>query len=118
MDNQDIVNNLQLKNVLRIEKKEADESITCKKPIKEVDTQFVGKIVLLEIGNNLIAKEEDGNGSIYLRIINTIENFDAFTQDRLSVYDRMWDGCGCKVDYNKVWNRIENKCNCKDMNRN
>ncbi|OLS26724.1 MAG: hypothetical protein HeimC3_08260 [Candidatus Heimdallarchaeota archaeon LC_3] len=92
MNNQDIVNNLHLKNVLRIEKKEADESITCEKPIKEVDTHFVGKIVLLEIENNLIAKKEDGKGSIYLRIINSIEDFDAFTQDRLRIYDRMWDG--------------------------
>jgi len=23
----------------------------------------------------------------------------AFIRDRLDTYDRMWDGCGCKIDY-------------------
>jgi hypothetical protein len=22
-----------------------------------------------------------------------------FVRERLEAYDRMWDGCGCKVDY-------------------
>ena len=24
---------------------------------------------------------------------------DAFVKDRLDTYERMWDGCGCKVHY-------------------
>jgi len=24
---------------------------------------------------------------------------DLFIDERMETYDRMWDGCGCKVDY-------------------
>ena len=24
---------------------------------------------------------------------------DRFIQDRLAQYERMWDGCGCRIDY-------------------
>ena len=27
------------------------------------------------------------------------DEVDDFVRDRLAIYERMWDGCGCRVDY-------------------
>ena len=105
MNYSEIIKNLEIKNIIRIEKKTYEQSNNNDKCVKEVDTNFAGKICLLKAENKLIAREEDGKGSIYFRLMKDEEDFDAFTQDRLVIYDRMWDGCGCKVVYNEIWQK-------------
>jgi len=33
--------------------------------------------------------------------MKTKKEAEEFIKERLEIYNRMWDGCGCKVDYYK-----------------
>ena len=35
------------------------------------------------------------------RVVADLEAAGRFVDNRLAAYDRMWDGCGCKVDYDR-----------------
>ena len=108
MNSIDIIEILKSKNVLQFRKDNCFQILKEIKPYKEIDTHFVGKIVLFEVENEFIAMEEDGKSNYYLRIVKSKEDFDAFVHDRLSIYDRMWDGCGCKVEYTEIWEKNSN----------
>ncbi len=46
-----------------------------------------------------LVQEETPDGQILLRRLGSREAAEEFVEDRLATYERMWDGCGCKVDY-------------------
>jgi hypothetical protein len=50
-------------------------------------------------GDVLVAVEEPMPGKRVIRRLDDESEARAFVRDRLDTYERMWDGCGCKVDY-------------------
>jgi len=47
----------------------------------------------------LAAVERPGAGRRVVRPLPDEEAVRRFVADRLTAYERMWDGCGCKIDY-------------------
>jgi len=68
--------------------------------IREDDTCVAGWIRVLCIGDHFVVQEQTPEGEILVRRLNSRETAERFVEDRLSDYERMWDGCGCKIDYN------------------
>lgn len=58
-----------------------------------------GFIYLLRMGDTQIVAEHPDSTTAVLRRVASREAGDAFIAKRLETYDRMWDGCGCKIDY-------------------
>ena len=105
MDN--IFENLKQKNVYRASQQEIDQILNNYTIEKEVDTHMTGPIKILTINdlidqNKKLAIESDQKNQSFIRFIDN-ENIQEFIDERLSVYDKMWDGCGCKVFYDEVW---------------
>lgn len=48
---------------------------------------------------SFLVQEQTPSGEVLVRRFATRDDADAFVDDRLQTYDRMWDGCGCKVRY-------------------
>jgi hypothetical protein len=67
--------------------------------VREEDTRMSGWIRILEWDGVVLIQEETRGGEILVRKMATLEDADTFVKDRLDTYERMWDGCGCKVDY-------------------
>jgi len=67
--------------------------------VKETDAGLGGTIRLLRFGNDLYIQEETDKKELLLRGIESEQAADDFIRDRLETYERMWDGCGCKVHY-------------------
>jgi hypothetical protein len=63
------------------------------------ETGFAGQLVLLRGPTGLVAKEESKSGEYVVRPLDDQKKAEEFIQDRMSTYERMWDGCGCKIDY-------------------
>ena len=103
MDKSDLMNKLERKNVFQVKNDEDFGFINKYEPILEIETHFVGKILLFKLENDLLIKENDDQGYYYYRKIDNENDFNKFVKERLDLYDRMWDGCGCKADYNEVW---------------
>jgi hypothetical protein len=61
-------------------------------------TFIAGDLVIARDGDGLVAVEEPSPARRVIRRLAPQE-VRAFVQDRLDTYERMWDGCGCKVEY-------------------
>lgn len=69
------------------------------KVIQEKETHISDKIRLLKFKDELFVQEKSNKDEFLIRLMNTKKEADNFIKERLETYDRMWDGCGCKVDY-------------------
>jgi len=44
-------------------------------------------------------KEESKPGEYVVRPLDDEKKAEEFIQERMRMYERMWDGCGCRIDY-------------------
>jgi hypothetical protein len=63
------------------------------------DTRLAGWIRILRIEGRLVVQEETPEGEVLLRGLASRDAAERFVDRRLSDYERMWDGCGCRIDY-------------------
>ena len=69
------------------------------KIIIEKDTLISDKIRLLKFEDDFFIQEKSNKNEIIIRIVNSNSEGEIFINNRMETYDKMWDGCGCKVDY-------------------
>ncbi len=70
--------------------------------VREEDTCISGMIRILRLRNTVLVQEETPEREIVIRIRPTVEAEEEFVAGRLEIYERMWDGCGCKIDYSEA----------------
>ena len=63
------------------------------------DTGMAGTLAILRGPMGLVAVEEPARGQRAVRSLADHAAARAFVEERLATYDRMWNGCGCKIDY-------------------
>jgi hypothetical protein len=84
---------------LIISEEELDELLSTSELLVEENTYMSDKIRLLKYRDQLILQEKTTKDEYIIRSMNTIEDAEKFINERLEIYNRMWDGCGCKVEY-------------------
>lgn len=62
-------------------------------------THIAGDLVIVRDAVGAVAVEEPASRTRVLRRLADEAEVRRFVQDRLDTYERMWDGCGCKVEY-------------------
>ena len=67
--------------------------------VREDDTCVAGWIRILGISDHFVVQEQTPDGDILVRRLVSREAAEHFVEDRLNDYERMWDGCGCTIDY-------------------
>ncbi len=67
--------------------------------IERHDTYLVGDLLIVRLGDFLAAVEQPSRDERVLRRLADAEEMRRFVRQRLEEYERMWDGCGCKIDY-------------------
>lgn len=102
-----ILERLKEKNVAQITNEEASEILGSFTVEKEYETGIVGPIKILqgEDKSKKVILEEDAKGNNFIRFIHP-QDVEEFLGERQSIYDKMWDGCGCKVFYDEVWTPV------------
>jgi hypothetical protein len=63
------------------------------------DTLVAGDLLIVRGEAGLAAVEQPSPDERVVRLLSDEEEAHRFVADRLEQYERMWDGCGCKVDY-------------------
>ena len=96
-----IISSIKKKKYLIISEPELNELLSHSKMIIEENTHISDKIRLLKFKDELILQEKTTKDEFLIRSIKTQKEAEDFIRDRLEIYNRMWDGCGCKVDYYK-----------------
>ena len=69
--------------------------------LREADAGLWGKIRLLQLEPTglVLVQEISDKREILVRRFDDASTAEAFIDARLATYERMWDGCGCRVDY-------------------
>ncbi len=62
-------------------------------------TGLAGDLVIVRSAMGLAAVEQPAPNARVVRRLADADDARALVARRLETYDKMWDGCGCKVDY-------------------
>ena len=65
----------------------------------EKDTLISDKIRLLKFEDNFLIQEKSNKDELLIRLMKSKKEGEEFINSRMETYDKMWDGCGCKVEY-------------------
>ena len=76
------------------------ESFSQHFPVEERhQTQLAGELLIIRFGGDLAAVESPSRGARVARLLGGAVEARTFVERRMEEYERMWDGCGVKVDY-------------------
>jgi hypothetical protein len=65
----------------------------------EANTYLSDYIRILLYDNHVIIQEQTQKGEIIVREQESLEKARIFLANRMEIYEKMWNGCGCKVGY-------------------
>ena len=69
-------------------------------PVEERhNTQLAGELLIVWVEEELAAVESPSRDARVARLLGSREAVTKFVEKRMEEYERMWDGCGVKVDY-------------------
>ncbi|MDH3268685.1 MAG: hypothetical protein OEM46_07500 [Ignavibacteria bacterium] len=94
-----IIASAKKKKYLTIKKEELKILLDRSKILVEKDTYISDKIRLLKYEDELFIQEKSNKDEYLIRLMKTKKEAEEFIKQRLEIYDSMWDGCGCKVQY-------------------
>jgi predicted aminopeptidase len=80
----------------------AEEWVALSSSLPEVErhnTQLAGDLIIVRAGEKHIAVESPSRDARVARLLGSAQEARAFVAKRLEEYERMWDGCGVKVEY-------------------
>lgn len=73
--------------VLQIGAEDLQNVLGQSRVLYEIETHLAGPIRILELAGHILVRERRNKIAA-----------DRFVSARLETYERMWDGCGCKID--------------------
>jgi hypothetical protein len=85
--------------ILAVTETELAELLEAAEVLQDQDTLVAGHLRVLDLSGLILVQEETPEGQLLVRLAESVEAAQALVAGRLATYERMWDGCGCKVDY-------------------
>ena len=67
--------------------------------VERHDTYLAGDLLIVRLDGFFAAVEQPAPDERVLRQLADEEALRRFVRTRLEEYERMWDGCGCRIDY-------------------
>lgn len=90
---------MQQKAITTVSPQELHNFLSAAELVSEVDTHVNHTIRLLRYRGGLLLQEVSLDGEILVRSMTSREKAESFIEKRLDAYERMWDGCGCKINF-------------------
>lgn len=88
--------------VYKIQENQLSELLQCADEICfEQDTLISGPIRIIRFGNKYFVQETTDKKQIIVRKYGTLNNAQSFVDNRLNIYEKRWNGCGCKINYSQ-----------------
>jgi len=63
------------------------------------DTLVAGDLLVVATEHGPAAVERPRDDQRVVRLLGNDERVKSFVARRMAEYERMWDGCGCRIDY-------------------
>ncbi|HMU43760.1 MAG TPA: hypothetical protein PKA80_10695 [Ignavibacteriaceae bacterium] len=99
MSIQEILKKLEQTKVLQINEFDLKELLNSTSIVREEDSVINDYLRILDLSGTLVFQENDNKGNILIRKIESIETGNKLLESRRKIYENMWNGCGCKIDY-------------------
>ena len=79
--------------------KQLDRKLIFSEIITDRNTLISDHIRIRKINNEIIVQGKTDKNEIALHRLADESSAVNFVNERLEIYEKMWDGCGCKVKY-------------------
>ncbi|MGC8722591.1 MAG: hypothetical protein ACP5VF_01785 [Acidobacteriota bacterium] len=99
MTDESLLAQLDRSPVVRIGEQELAHLLSEGEIVMEENTGMAGPIRLLVWNRRFLFQEETPERQLLLRQMPSKEAAEQLVRSRLATYERMWDGCGCHIDY-------------------
>jgi len=99
MDTRELIEGIQEQRVVSLDPSRLSGLLEAVETLRAEDTRLSGWIRILRLGGHIAIQEETPEGEVLLRGAATREAAEQLVDKRLADYERMWDGCGCRIDY-------------------
>ncbi len=87
------------KNILLLPRDELDGILSASQVLVDKDTLMSDRIRILKSGDSVFVQEITARDELSIRMMDSFEEANLLVEKRMETYERMWDGCGCKVNY-------------------
>jgi len=95
----DVIQQIESQAIIALDAEDLPMLIEASDTIRADDTCVAGWIRILSLGGHVLVQEQTSEGEVLLRRLSSRDSAEEFVEHRLTAYERMWDGCGCKIDY-------------------
>jgi hypothetical protein len=85
--------------VVELTEPELDRLLASGETLRNDDTSMAGRIRILSLDGLIVVQEQTPGHRFVARSLPSLERAQSFVDERLATYDKIWDGCGCRVDY-------------------
>jgi hypothetical protein len=99
VDPRDLIEGVEERKVLSLGPGDLPRLLEITETIRAEDTRLSGWIRILSLNGRVLLQEETPDGEVLLRRLASRTSAERFVERRLADYERMWDGCGCRIDY-------------------
>ena len=99
MDASKIIREVSKSGVVKIDRDDLSDLLQRAEVVREEDTTLAGRIRVLLLDGHTLVQEETPDRDVLVRRLASIDGANRLVDSRLADYERMWDGCGCKIDY-------------------
>ncbi|MEJ2580612.1 MAG: hypothetical protein P8127_03075 [Acidobacteriota bacterium] len=99
MNGHELVAKLQSPAPIPVDRENLVNLLETAEVLRQDNTCVAGWIRILSIDGAILVQEETPDGNALARRMASIEDANSFVDNRLGTYERMWDGCGCKINY-------------------
>jgi hypothetical protein len=98
-DQHQIVERITARSPVTLDSASLDGLLEAAEIIRDEDTGLAGRIRILVVEGTVMVQEQNEQGRILVRRLDSEDAAQRLVDDRLATYERMWDGCGCTIDY-------------------
>ena len=67
--------------------------------VERHSTGIAGDLIVVRAAGRLAAVERPAANERVIRRLDSDDEARRFVRERMEQYERMWDGCGCRIDY-------------------
>lgn len=94
-----LINQFLNKNIIIISAEVLNDLFQNAELLFEMNTLISDFIRLFKINEKFWVQERSNKNEFIIRQFDLEYTAKKFIDDRMQIYDKMWDGCGCKIDY-------------------
>ena len=99
MDVKKITNQLDWGLIVKVSAKDWASVESAFEEVERHSTFVAGDLVIARINDIFVAVEQPSEDERVIRPLEDEKAVKEFVKSRLDTYERMWDGCGVKIDY-------------------